>query len=150
MSKRNCKRYSRQSWPLATYIISLATAASILGKCDEARRSSRGPTGKRDVRWSETLSLFVCRLCSYHAVSDATSYLYFNLCVLFIFYFLITYGVCKKRKYCNRTSEKKNSVLLTNVHVLYVLEDKTGKKKFRLSVCLVVWLYVRGLFMWTQ
>ena len=24
-----------------------------------------------------------------------------------IFYFLITYGVCKKRKYCNRMSEKK-------------------------------------------
>ena len=23
------------------------------------------------------------------------------------FYFLITYGVCKKRKYCNRMSEKK-------------------------------------------
>ena len=23
------------------------------------------------------------------------------------FYFLITYGVCKKRKYCNRISEKK-------------------------------------------
>ena len=31
------------------------------------------------------------------------------------FYFLITYGVCKKRKYCNRMSEKKNSLLLTNV-----------------------------------
>ena len=37
-----------------------------------------------------------------------------------------------------------------NVHVLYVLEDKTRKKKFRLSVCLPaclsvcldVWLYV--------
>ena len=23
------------------------------------------------------------------------------------FYFLITYGVCKKKKYCNRMSEKK-------------------------------------------
>ena len=33
-------------------------------------------------------------------------------------------------------SEKKNSRLLTNVHVLYVLEDKTIQKiKFRLSVC---------------
>ena len=33
------------------------------------------------------------------------------------FYFLITYGVCKKRKYCNRMSEKKkNSLLLTNVY----------------------------------
>ena len=25
----------------------------------------------------------------------------------FYSYFLITYGVCKKRKYCNRMSEKK-------------------------------------------
>ena len=55
------------------------------------------------------------------------------------FYFLITYGVCKKRKYCNRMSEKKNSLLLTNVHVLYVLEDKTSNKKFP-SVCLAVCL----------
>ena len=45
------------------------------------------------------------------------------------FYFLITYGVCKKKKYCNRMS---------------------GKKKFSpfdkcscLSVCLSVWMYVR-------
>ena len=27
------------------------------------------------------------------------------------FYFLITYGVCKKRKYCNRMSEKKKKIL---------------------------------------
>ena len=47
-----------------------------------------------------------------------------------IFYFLITYGVCKKRKYCNRMSQKKNSPLLTNVHVLYVLEDKTSTKQY--------------------
>ena len=60
------------------------------------------------------------------------------------FYFLITYGVCKKRKYCNRMSEKKSLVLM-NVHVLYVLEYKTSKKKF-LSVC----LSVRGLLLWTQ
>ena len=46
-------------------------------------------------------------------------------------YFLITYGVCKKRKYCNRMSEKKkNSLLLTNVYDFYVLEDKTSQKKF--------------------
>ena len=44
----------------------------------------------------------------------------------------MTYGVCKKRKYCNRRNKKKNSLLLTNVHVLYVLEDKTSKKN---SVC---------------
>ena len=54
------------------------------------------------------------------------------------FYFLITYGVCKKRKYCNRMSEKKNSLLLTNVHDLYVLEDKTSQKKFP-----SIWMYVR-------
>ena len=77
------------------------------------------------------------------------------------YYFLITYGVCKKRKYCNRMSKKKNSLLLTNVHDLYVLEDKTSKKKcppVRLSVrmsvrpyvCLSGCTYVRGLFMWTQ
>ena len=41
-------------------------------------------------------------------------------------------------------SENKNSLLLTNVHVLYVLEDKTSKKNnFRLSVCLSVGLSVR-------
>ena len=56
------------------------------------------------------------------------------------FYFLITSGVCKKRKYCNRMS-KKNCLFLTNVHVLYVLEDKTSKKKFRLSVCMSVCLF---------
>ena len=63
------------------------------------------------------------------------------------FYSLITYAVCKKRKYCNRMSEKKNSLLLTNV--LYGLEDKTSTKKFP-SVCLSVCTCVRGLFMWTQ
>ena len=55
------------------------------------------------------------------------------------FYFLITYGVFKKRKCCNRVSEKKNSLVLTNVHVLYVLEDKTSKKiSVGLSSCLAV------------
>ena len=56
------------------------------------------------------------------------------------FYFIITYGVCNKRKYCNRISKKKKILLLTNVHVLYVLEDKTSKK---ISVCLAVRLSVR-------
>ena len=41
------------------------------------------------------------------------------------FYFLITYGVCKKRKYCNRMSKEKK------------------KKKKNPSVCLSVWMYVR-------
>ena len=43
------------------------------------------------------------------------------------------------------SEKEKNSLLLTNVHDLYVLEDKTSQKKF-LSVCLDVWMYVR---MWT-
>ena len=30
------------------------------------------------------------------------------------FYFLITYGVCKKRKYYNRMSEKKTLLFLIN------------------------------------
>ena len=34
--------------------------------------------------------------------------------------------------------KKKNSLLLTNVYVLYVLEDKTSKNNFRLYVCLYV------------
>ena len=40
--------------------------------------------------------------------------------VTYVFYFLITYGVCKKRKYCNRMSEKKKNS----------------------SVCLSVWMSV--------
>ena len=63
----------------------------------------------------------------------------FILSLVICFYFLITYEVCKKRKYCNRMSEQKNSLLLINVHVLYVLEDKTSKKN---SVCLYVRTYV--------
>ena len=43
-----------------------------------------------------------------------------------------------KRESINRMRRKKNSLLLTNVHVLYDLEDKTSKKNFRLSVCLYV------------
>ena len=39
-------------------------------------------------------------------------------------------------------SEKKNSLFLLNVHVLYMLKDKRSKKKFP-AVCLYVWLYVR-------
>ena len=61
------------------------------------------------------------------------------------FYFLFTYGVCKKRKYCNRMNEKK-TLFLMDVHVLYVLEDKISKKHFRMSV----WLNVRGSWLWTQ
>ena len=68
-----------------------------------------------------------------------------NQCLSSRFYFLIRYGVCKKRKYCNRMSDKKNSLLLTNDNDLYALEEKTSQKKFPsvcLSVCLSVWMYV--------
>ena len=42
------------------------------------------------------------------------------------------------------SEKKKNSLLLTNAHVLYVLEDKTSKKiSVRLSVCLSGCLAVR-------
>ena len=42
--------------------------------------------------------------------------------------------------------KKKNSLFFKHVHVLYVLEDKTSKKKFPsvcLSVCLSIRTYVR-------
>ena len=71
---------------------------------------------------------------------------------LFNFYFLITYGVCKKRKYCNRMSEKKNSPI-DECSCFVCLRRQNKQKKIPsvcLSVCLIVWLYVRGVFMWTQ
>ena len=37
-----------------------------------------------------------------------------NLYMLY-FYFLITYGVCKKRKYCNHMSEKARTCSVTRV-----------------------------------
>ena len=85
--------------------------------------------------------------CSLHSIFSGLTLRRRSHCEQF-FYFLITYGVCKKTKYCNRISEKnKNSLLLTNVHNLYVLEDKTSqKKKFPsvyLSVCRSVWMYAR-------
>ena len=49
------------------------------------------------------------------------------------------------RKYYNRMSEKKKFLLLTNVYLLYVLEDRTNTKNPSVcpSVCLSVCLYVR-------
>ena len=43
--------------------------------------------------------------------------------------------------YCNRMGEKKNSLLLTNVHVLYVKvrQDVTDYKlELKISVCMLV------------
>ena len=67
--------------------------------------------------------------------------------------FTIPFTFSSHTEYIKRKSiviaweEKKNSPLLTNVHDLYVLEDKTSQKNFRLSVCLSVcldvWMYVR-------
>ena len=52
-----------------------------------------------------------------------------------------------KRESIVITWVEKNSLLLTNVHDLYVLEDKTRQRKVRLSVCLSVcpsvWMYLR-------
>ena len=45
----------------------------------------------------------------------------------FFFHFFTAYEVRAKRKYCNRKIGKK-IFLLTNVHVLYILELKTSKK----------------------
>ena len=75
-----------------------------------------------------------------HAKSHAGT---FTLKLLFTFSLHTEY--VKRESIVIAWVKKKNSLLLTNVHVLYVLEDKTSKKKFP-SVC----LYVRGLFMWTQ
>ena len=63
---------------------------------------------------------------------------------LFFNYFLTIYGVCKKRQYCNRMIEKKNSLLLLNVHVLCLRTQ--NKEKQIPSVC----LYVLDFWLWTQ
>ena len=59
------------------------------------------------------------------------------------FYFLITYGVCKKRKYCKCMSEKKILSFWRMFMICISYKTSKKKKKFRLSVCLDVWLYVR-------
>ena len=78
---------------------------------------------------------------------------FFSICFLFfsiyffLFYFLITYGVCKKRKYCNRMSKKKISPF--DKCSWFVCLRRQNKQK-KISVCLSVCLYVRGLFMWRK
>ena len=57
-----------------------------------------------------------------------------------IIVFLITYGVCKKRKYYNRMSEKKLSPFDECSCFVYVKRQKEHKK---ISVCLSVCLDVR-------
>ena len=54
------------------------------------------------------------------------------------FYFLITYGVCKKRKYCNRMSEKEKFSLFDEFSCFVCLRRQNERKKIsvRLSVCL--------------
>ena len=61
-----------------------------------------------------------------------------------LFYCLITYGVCKKRKYCNRMSEKKNSPFDECSCFVYVKRQKE-QKNFRLSVCMSGCTYVRDV-----
>ena len=62
----------------------------------------------------------------------------------FDFCFLITYGVCKKRKYCNRMSEKKKFSPFDECSCFVNLKrQKEQKKNFvRLSVCPSVFLDV--------
>ena len=60
------------------------------------------------------------------------------------FYFLITYGVCKKRKYCNRMSEQKKILSLDKCLCFVCLRKLNKQKKkippvrpsVRLSACL--------------
>ena len=63
------------------------------------------------------------------------------------FCFLITYGVCKMRKYCDRISEKKKFSPFDEFSCFVCLRRQNKQKK---SVCLSVCLSVRGLFLWTQ
>ena len=61
-----------------------------------------------------------------------------RICI-FIFNFLITYGVCKKRKYCNHMSETKKNVDKCSWFVCLRRQNNPKKN----SVCLSVWMYVR-------
>ena len=66
-----------------------------------------------------------------------------NIQLAVAFYFLITYGVCKKRKYCNRMSEKKNSPFdKCSCFVCFRRQNKQKKISVCLSVCLSVRTYV--------
>ena len=66
------------------------------------------------------------------------------------FYFLITYGVCKERKYCNRMSEKKKFSPFDKCSWFVCLRRRTKKISGRLSVWMSGCTYVHGFFMWTQ
>ena len=63
------------------------------------------------------------------------------------YYFLITYGVRKKRKYCNRMSEKIKFSPFDECSCFVRLRRPNGQKK---SVYLSGCTYVRGLSLWTQ
>ena len=53
----------------------------------------------------------------------------------------MTYGVCKKRKYCNRMSEKKKFSPFDKCSWFLCLRRQNKPRK--ISVCLDVWMYVR-------
>ena len=61
---------------------------------------------------------------------------------LFVFTFSSHTEYVKRESIVIARVNKKNSLLLTNVHDFYVLEDKTSQKKFP-YVCLSVWMYIR-------
>ena len=65
------------------------------------------------------------------------------------FYFLITYGIYKKRKCCNRMSEEKKFFPFDECSFFVCLRRQNKQKKFT-SVCLSACLSVRGLLLWTQ
>ena len=80
---------------------------------------------------SVTLCLAILNL---HSDNEAYSkYVYLN------FYFLITYGVCKERKYCNRKREKKKILSFPSVCLSVCLDVRTyvdfscGHNNFRRS-----------------
>ena len=64
----------------------------------------------------------------------------------FHYYFLITYGVYKKRKYCNRMIEKEILSFWWMFMFCMNWNTKQRNKNFHLSVCLpicpFIWLYV--------
>ena len=78
------------------------------------------------IEWSDKFEIFVQKKCP---VTSKKNY------VLRLFTFS-----SHTEKVLYSQEWKKKSLHLTNVYVLYVLEDKKSKKKFRLSVCLAVWL----------
>ena len=98
----------------------------------------------------QTWDLQVFYLTTYNYVTRLNGLGYPTTCVSPCFYFLITNGVCKTRKYCNRMSEKKKFSPFDKCSWFVCLRRQNKQKKCPsvcLSVCqsrcLHVWMYVR-------